>query len=80
MWAIVTIKLPRDPKHNPHNKITGECVCSDVCTDVTGSHHSLIMSGVDIHKISDVAKGLYGHTTRVEIIPYRMLQKIRGEI
>jgi len=80
MRAIVTVKLPRNPKHDPRNKITGKCplfkkpfvpfeyVGDFICTDVTGSHHSYIETGKDLEQIKNRAKSKYGHVTRVEVL------------
>lgn len=38
--TLVTIKLPRNPNHDPHNKVVGPCPFSDSCTDSTGEHHT----------------------------------------
>lgn len=43
---LVTIKLPRNPDHDPKNKVTGICpVTKSHCTDVTGEHHTFIETG-----------------------------------
>jgi len=69
MQAIVTVKLPINPKHNPRNKKTGKCpVTQWLCTDVTGSHHSYIESGENRAEIYWKAKVRFGHVTRVEVI------------
>jgi hypothetical protein len=43
---IVTIKVPKNPKHDPHNKVIGPCpiAFNKDCTDVTGEHHSFLFS------------------------------------
>lgn len=61
---IVTIKLPRNPKHDPHNKIVGECPVSDECTDSTGEHHSTIV--MTIEEVEAMQKNV--HVTRVEVV------------
>jgi hypothetical protein len=44
MIVLVTVKLPRDPKHDPHNKVAGLCPVSGFrCTDVTGEHHTVMV-------------------------------------
>ena len=75
MKAIVTVKLPRNPKHNPRNKKTGICPLCDLglhvvrmCTDKTGSHHSYIEEGMNVKDIETKAKNLFGHVTRIEVI------------
>jgi hypothetical protein len=67
MDYIVTIKLPKNPDHDPRNKITGECPVSTYCTDVTGEHHSTIVyaaSEEDARRYC-AAKG-WQHITRLE--------------
>ena len=68
MKAIVTVKLPKNPKHNPKNKKVGWCPLGNkkVCTDVTGSHHSYIETGETKAEIEYKARQKYGHITRIE--------------
>ena len=64
MPKLVTIKLPKNPLHDPHNKVTGPCPVSRVCTDSTGEHHTVLvqtegnlawyMSNYHITRIEDV--------------------------
>lgn len=62
--AIVTIKLPKNPNHDPHNKVTSSCPFSGTCTDATGEHHSgLVASLADIDKLRE-----HYHITRIEYI------------
>jgi hypothetical protein len=74
MKAIATVKLPRNPKHNPSNKVKGECPLSKqigvsiYCSDATGEHHSYIEEGKTIAEIEDKAKRKFGHITRIEIL------------
>lgn len=80
MKAIVTVRLDRNIKHNPHDKKTGRCPLTRVllddkgvpiennCTDVTGSHHSYIETGDTIQHIKNRARAQYGHVTRVEVV------------
>ena len=61
---IVTIKLPRHPDHDPHNKISGDCpVHGATCTDLTGQHHSFLIRDTDLWKL-DTIENL--HVTRIE--------------
>ena len=75
---IVTIKMPRNPKHNPHNKVTGECKFSPVCTDVTGEHHNILVLAegylkshadhiVDVRSQVKLKYGDTTHITRIEL-------------
>lgn len=68
MKAIVTIKLPRNPKHNPRNKKSGWCPINPQkhCTDITGSHHSYIQEGLNMEDIRNKARAKYDHITRIE--------------
>ena len=69
MQAIVTFKLKKNPKHDPKWKITGQCPCNPlaVCTDVTGQHHSRLITGRDMKEIEDIANNYLGHhITRIE--------------
>jgi len=72
MKAIVTVRLPRNPKHNPRNKQAGTCPLVSVgnfrCTDVTGSHHSYLETGIDLEEIERKARAKYNHITRIEVI------------
>lgn len=69
LW-IVTVKLEKNPKHDPQNKKTGTCPFShETCTDSTGEHHSFIYNaGIreTAHEIIGKFSGSY-HVTRVEI-------------
>lgn len=80
MQAIVTVKMPRDPKHDPRNKKVGTCPLfkppftpfklqgSFTCTDMTGEHHSYLETGDDIDDIQKKAAAKFKHITRVEEI------------
>jgi len=71
---IVTIKLPKNwnGDHNPHNKLIGPCPFSLHCTDVTGEHHSFIVSADDweganyLTRTQMELKGFPAHITRIE--------------
>lgn len=69
MKAIVTVKLQKNPQHDPFRKQVGVCPVSGlICTDVTGEHHSYIEEGAYIDEIMAKAKQKYRHVTRVEVI------------
>lgn len=67
---IVTVRLPKNPKHDPHNKVTGPCplyqhmsellaglstvYITSLCTDTTGEHHSFVYQGVGAHTVESV--------------------------
>jgi len=66
--AIVTVRLPRNPKHDPQHKVAGRCPLSKtgLCTDVTGEHHSYIETGISLEDIRKKAEQKWGHVTRIE--------------
>lgn len=62
---MVTVKLPRNPNHDPKNKVTGKCPMGDgICTDVTGEHHTILVQGTTMDWINDYFAGR--HITRIE--------------
>lgn len=49
---LVTVKIPRNPAHDPFNKIAGTCPVSGAhCTDITGQHHTLLVSAQNIDQL-----------------------------
>lgn len=47
MNYIVTVRmLEKNPDHDPRSKQSGRCPVSGYCTDVTGEHHSYLLTGV----------------------------------
>lgn len=72
---VVTVRLPRNPAHDPRNKVTGDCpVNGAICTDVTGEHHSFVVEGnttADAKHWTEVSFGAGGeevHITRIELV------------
>lgn len=68
---IITIKLPRNPKHNKSNKIIGKCPLlkyNGGCTDVTGEHHSFIGYGYTPERVKEFysTEPYNYHITRIE--------------
>jgi hypothetical protein len=75
----VTVRLEKNPAHDPKNKKTGPCplnaLTKHLCDDVTGEHHTLLHSGGDKSTVESV-RALYEsmgnametvyHVTRVE--------------
>lgn len=61
---VITVKVPKNPQHDPHNKQLGECPYSTQCTDVTGVHHSFLGTIVDISRLHE--EGV--HITRTELV------------
>jgi hypothetical protein len=67
---LVTIRLPKNPEHNPRDKKTGPCpVNGKPCTDVTGEHHTFLVDLEDftVQDVREVYQGIY-HVTRVEAV------------
>lgn len=65
---LVTIKLAKNPEHNPRDKKTGPCpVTGKPCTDVTGEHHTFLaeLEDVQAEDVRSLYEGIY-HVTRVE--------------
>ena len=65
---IVTVKLARNPGHDPHNKKIGICPVSGLlCTDVTGEHHSYVVVVSESEQaIEDAHNKGFTHITRIE--------------
>lgn len=65
---IVTVKLPRNPNHDPRNKQTARCKFSPICTDSTGEHHNFLVMAPSVKKVREIVKKVYGdiHITRIE--------------
>lgn len=69
MRFIVTVKLPRNPDHDPQNKKAGTCpAMKGYCTDVTGEHHSFVIeaSSVESAKVFVINGMGFKHVTRIE--------------
>lgn len=67
---LITVKLAKNPEHNPREKKTGPCPVSGFpCTDVTGEHHTMVRDypGLTAEEVRDVYQGEY-HVTRVEAV------------
>lgn len=67
---IVTVKIPKNPEHNPREKKTGPCpVNGKPCTDVTGEHHTLLFLSERPETTAEDVRAYYQadyHVTRVE--------------
>jgi hypothetical protein len=64
---IVTVILKKNPDHNPHSKIMGACpLTNDVCTDITGEHHSELCHGESPEHITKMYEDCGFHVTRIE--------------
>lgn len=64
--VLVTVKLPKNPEHDPRNKQTGPCVVSPTCTDATGEHHTVVARTMDE---VEALREKFGHITRIETAP-----------
>lgn len=63
---LITVKLPKSPDHDPHNKVTGDCPVSGfLCTDVTGEHHTFVSHLKSVDAVLRMWKDSY-HITRIE--------------
>ena len=65
---LVTVKLPKNPAHNPRDKRTGPCPVNvtEVCTDTTGEHHTIVVHGSDVEDVSTFVRERFAHITRLE--------------
>lgn len=65
---LVTVRLPRRPEHDPHNKIAGTCpVQGDYCSDTTGEHHTVLVDDMpDIPTVQAAFERLGYKITRIE--------------
>lgn len=67
---VITVKLPKNPEHNPREKQAGPCPLNGLlCTDVTGEHHTMVRDhvGLTADQVRDLYQGEY-HVTRVEAV------------
>lgn len=67
-YFAVTVKLPKNPEHDPRDKKTGTCPVSGLpCDDVTGEHHTFVMRGnwETPKQVREHCRDVY-HITRVE--------------
>jgi len=68
---LVTIRLPKNPAHDPRNKVTGACPANNgLCTDVTGEHHTYMMMASTIDEVRTAAEKRLSpgaHITRIEL-------------
>lgn len=70
---LVTVKLPRNPDHDPNNKVTGVCPAfGTYCTDVTGAHHTVLVRNIGSAVAARIEYELMGfHVTRIEHVGIR---------
>lgn len=73
MLVLVTVKLPRNPDHNPRDKKTALCpVNGYLCTDVTGEHHTIPVNADSVEQAEDYVRRRFAdvHITRSEGLPW----------
>jgi hypothetical protein len=63
---IITVKLDKNPNHNPNQKIPGICPLGGYCTDVTGAHHSQVAKFPSVGEARTFYESLGYHVTRIE--------------
>ena len=65
---LVTIKLPRNPEHDPQRKQVGKCPLDNnrTCNDVTGQHHTLLVLAAGIRQVRSYYEDEGYHITRIE--------------
>lgn len=67
---LVTIKLPKNPAHDPRNKVADQCPAVGtrvlMCTDSTGEHHTVPVEARDA--VQAICNPAFEdkHITRVE--------------
>lgn len=65
----VTVRLKKNPAHDPRNKKSGSCpVSGQPCTDITGEHHTFLLASdrpIPAEAVVEIYGGIY-HVTRVE--------------
>lgn len=67
---LVTVRLGKNPDHNPRDKKTGPCpVNGKPCTDVTGEHHTFLadLAATGADDVRLIYEGIH-HVTRVETV------------
>lgn len=69
MLYMVTVTVEGTVGHNPLSKVSGPCpVTGKRCTDVTGKHHTFLVSArVGADEVRDIYAKTH-HVTRVEAV------------
>jgi hypothetical protein len=68
---IVTVKLDKNPDHDPKNKVKGECPLTyGYCTDASGAHHSILAKNfISTEAVRVYYEKVLGfHVTRIESV------------
>lgn len=72
MMYLVTVKMPKNPDHNPRDKKTGPCPVNEKpCSDVTGEHHTFLASlddDLSVEDVRDIYRQCDYWVTRVETV------------
>ena len=72
LWVVTLKKYEKLLHHDPKHKLTAPCWLSSLCTDSTGSHHTILVKTKthDINEVRIVISGLSGyiHITRIELV------------
>lgn len=72
MLYLITVKVEKNPDHNPRDKKTGPCpVNGKPCTDVTGEHHTFMVSlddDLSAEDVREIYQGCDYRVTRVETV------------
>jgi hypothetical protein len=65
---IVTVRIAKNPAHDPRNKLSGMCPIDQTrCTDTTGEHHSFLHDSIfEPEEIVSFWTRNGFHVTRVE--------------
>jgi hypothetical protein len=64
IW-LVTVKLDKNPEHNPRKKQAGPCpLTGKDCTDTTGEHHTKLVIAETEERVRYMYK--HYHVTRIE--------------
>lgn len=69
---IITVKLPKNPEHDPRNKQTDICQFSPVCSDSTGEHHSFLGTQETLVWLGKQSV----HITRAEFIARENVERV----
>lgn len=60
MVYLVTVKLPKNPAHNPNSKVTGKCpVNGNYCSDTTGEHHTVLIECNSLNDFRRISRHSY---------------------
>lgn len=68
-FYAVTVKIPKNPEHDPRNKREGWCpVDGGFCSDVTGEHHTLLVEAPNPSLARAALSQDIEHITRIELV------------